>query len=176
MARVSDSGTVLIGVMAALFAFSSMASDALAQGYPGGGGRGGGRGGMRPSQASAEHSNSAPAQAPVDPLEIFLGTLHTLRMEILVRDDQVERWTSMQDAVRAYVEQQRDAGQQSRNPAIDPALRLRNLAEDARARADALQKISDRIAELAKALDDHQRQLFNTRFAEAFSDGTPRMP
>jgi hypothetical protein len=176
MARVSVSSAVLIGVMTIFFAFSSMAPEASAQGYPGGGGHGGGRGGMRPSQAGTDHSNSAPTQAPADPLETFLGMLHALRMEILVRDDQVERWTSMQDALRAYVDQQRDAGRQLRNPAIDPVLRLRNLADDARARADALQKISDRAAELAKALDDHQRQVFSTRLAEAFSGGTPRTP
>ncbi len=113
--------------------------------------------------------------SPADPLETFLGTLHALRMEILVRDDQVERWTSMQDALRAY-DQQRDAGQQLRNSAIAPVLRLRNLADDTRARADALQKVSDRVADLVTTLDDHQRQVFGARLAEAFASGMPRTP
>lgn len=173
MARVSVSGAVLIGFI--LIAFSSMAPNASAQGYPGGGGRGGGRGGMRPPQG-ADHSSPSAMQAPADPLATFLGTLHALRMEILIREDQVERWTSMQDALRAYVDQQREAGQQLRNPAIDPVARLRNLADDARARADALQKVSDRVADLVTALDDHQRPVFGARLADAFAGGTPRTP
>lgn len=176
MARISVSDAVLIGVMVILVAFTGMSPEASAQGYPGGGGHGGGRGGMRSPQAGADHSNPAATQAPADPLETFVGTLHALRMEILVREDQVERWTSMQDALRAYVDQQRDAGQQLRNPAIDPVLRLRNLADDTRARADALQKASDRVAELVTALDDHQRQVFSARLADAFTGGTPRTP
>lgn len=174
MVRARSSGLVSLGMMAVLAAFSSMPRTADAQGYPAGG-RGGGHGGMRPSQGS-EHSNQAATSAPGDPLADFLGTMHALRMELLVREDQVERWSSMQDALRAYVDLGRDEGQQLRNPAIDPLLRLNNFADDARARADALQKVRDRTTELIAALDDHQRQVFATRLADALSGGTSRVP
>ncbi|HEV7490640.1 MAG TPA: hypothetical protein VGO25_07525 [Rhodanobacteraceae bacterium] len=152
-----------------------MPRNAEAQGFPGGG-RGGGHGGMRPSQGGGEHSNQAATPLTEDPLAGFLGTLHALRMELLVREDQVEHWSSMQDALRAYVDLGRDAGQQLRNSAIDPLLRLNNFADDARARADALQKVRDRTTELVAALDDHQRQVFATRLADALSGGASHAP
>jgi hypothetical protein len=171
--RISDAA--IVAIMAVAVSFSSIAPEAAAQGFPGGG-RGGGHGGMRPSQGAAEHSNPAGSQTPQDPLANFLGTLHALRMELLVREDQVEHWTSMQDALRAYVDLGHDAEQQLRNPSVDPSLRLANFADDARARADALQKVRDSTKELVAALDDHQRQVFGTRLADALSGGTSRTP
>ena len=92
-------------------------------------------------------------------------------MEILVRQEQVEGWTAMQDALRAYVDME-----QNRDSATDPLLRLRNLAADARARADALQKVSDSMTTLVGTLDDHQRQTFASWLGEAFAGGSPRSP
>jgi phage shock protein A len=130
---------------------------------------------VRP-QAGAQKSNAPAAQSPADPLANFLGDLHALRAEILVRDDQVQRWTAMQDALRAYVELEQESDRQTRNAAIDPLQRLRNLADDTRARADAMQEASASVTDMAAALDDHQRQVFGTRLAEALAEGMPRAP
>lgn len=164
----------LVVCMIAVLTIVSGTDPAAAQGFPAGG-RGGGRGGMRP-QAGAQKSNAPAAQSAADPLANFLGDLHALRAEILVREDQVQRWTAMQDALRAYVELEQESDRQTRNAAIDPLQRLRNLADDTRARADAMQKASASVADMAAALDDHQRQVFGTRLAEALADGTPRAP
>ena len=80
----------------------------------------------------------------------------------------------MQDALREYVDLVQESGQQLRNSAVDPLQRLHNLSDDARSRADALQKVSERMTALVAALDDHQRQAFGTRLADAFAGGAPR--
>lgn len=166
----------VLGMVSLLGLLLVAGSDAMAQGFPGGGG-GGGRGGHGmhgpPSGAKSPNANSPAAAA--DPLATFFGTLHALRMELLVREEQVEKWTAMQDALRAYVAQQQDAASAQRN-AADPLVRLRDLADDARARADALQKVSDSLAALIGAFDDHQRQVFVTRLGDAFAGGAQRTP
>jgi predicted secreted protein len=164
----SNVATVLFGI---IFALECFTLDAAAQGFPGGGGHGGGRGGAHTPPSGAKSQNPTPVQAAADPLATFLGSLHALRMEILVRQEQVEDWTTMQDALRAYVDQE-----QNRDSATDPVLRLRNLAADARARADALQKVSDSMTALVGTLDDHQRQTFASRLGDAFAGGSPRAP
>jgi hypothetical protein len=162
---------VLVLTFAVLFTLAGVTLDAAAQGFPGGGGRGGGRGGAHAPPSDAKSQNPAATQSAADPLATFLGSLHALRMEILVRQEQVEAWTAMQDALRAYVDLE-----QNRNSATDPLLRLRNLAADVRARADALQKVSDSMTALVGTLDDHQRQTFASRLGDAFAGGSPRVP
>lgn len=163
----SNVGAALFGV---IFALACFTLDAAAQGFPGGGGHGGGRGGAHTPPSGTKPSSSPAAQQPAaDPLATFLGSLHALRMEILVRQEQVEPWTAMQDALRAYVDIEQD-----RSAASDPVVRLRSLAADARARADALQKVSESVAALVAALDDHQRQTFSSRLGDAFAQPQAR--
>jgi hypothetical protein len=176
MSRSRMPFNVVAVVFGVLFAFAGATIDAAAQGFPGGGGGGGrgGRGGTHAAPSGTKPMNPSTALPTADPLATFLGTLHTLRVEILVRQEQVERWTAMQDALRAYVDLEQDAAAQDRNAAIDPLLRLRNLAVDAHARDDALQKVSDSVAALVTTLDDRQRQTFASRLADAFAGGSQR--
>jgi hypothetical protein len=164
----------IFGMVSLLGLLLVAGSDALAQGFPGGGGGRGGHGMHGPPSGAKSPNAGSPATA-ADPLTTFFGTLHTLRMELLVREDQVEKWTAMQDALRAYVDLAQDTATEQRN-AADPFVRVRDLADGAHARADALQKISDSLAALLGVLDDRQRQVFVARLGDAFAGGTQRAP
>jgi hypothetical protein len=164
MPRSCMPSNVMAVLFSVFFALACFTLNAAAQGFPGGGGHGGGRGGAHAPPSGAKPSSSPAAQPAADPLATFLGSLHTLRMELLVRQEQVELWTGMQDALRAYVDLEKD-----RSAASDPVVRLRNLAADAHARADALQNVSESVAALVAALDDHQRQTFSLRLGDAFA-------
>jgi len=168
--RVSPAVRTLLAMSAIALAIASV--DVCAQGFPGGGGGHGGRGGMRPPGA-APKSNPSAEQAPPTPLATFLGSLRALRMELLVREDQVERWSAMQDALRACTDLEQEAAQPSRGVPADPVQRLHNLVDDARARADAMHEASDSIDAVVASLDDRQRQVFVGRLADAFA-GAPR--
>lgn len=155
-----------------LLAFSI--AGAMAQGFPGGGGKGGRHGGMKPTGGSSQPNPSA-EQQQTSPLATFLGGLRALRTELLVREDQADAWTSMRDALRAYVDLEPQANETSMHNAsiaVDPLQRIRNLADDTRARADALQKVGDGVGALMSVLDDRQRETFGQRLAEAFAAGS----
>lgn len=154
-----------------LLAFSI--TGAMAQGFPGGGGKGGRHGGMKPAGGSSQPNPSA--EQPISPLATFLGSLRALRTELLVREDQADAWTSMRDALRAYVDLEPQANEPSMHNAsvaVDPLQRIHNLADDTRARADALQKVSDSVGALITVLDDRQRGTFEQRMADAFATGS----
>ena len=159
-------------VVALSILLSSISFDAAAQGFPGGGGGGGGmrggHGGMKPSGGSPTRP---PADQPTSsPMAVFFERLRGMRMELLVRDDQVDRWTAMQDALRAYVDLERDtSGQRGATVAMDPLQHVRNLADTMRSQGDALQKVSDSIGSLMTILDDRQRNVFATRLADALA-------
>lgn len=159
-------------LVAAIFMFGiGAALGAGAQGFPGGGGRFGGRGGMGRHPDEMPHREAPRAQRPADPLVTFFASLRALRMELLVREDQVAAWTAMQDALRAYVEsapQDHDLAIPEEAPP-DALQRLAALAADTRRRADALPRVSDRVSVLMKVLDERQRTTFGTRLANAFA-------
>jgi len=140
---------------------------AMAQGFPGGGGKAGGHNGMRPSGGHSQPAPSAEPQQASSPLATFLGDLHALRTELLIRDDQAAAWSSMRDTLRAYV----DLESPSNDPSMDPLQRIRNLADDTRARADALAKVGDSIGVLMPMLDNRQRETFGTHLVDAFAAG-----
>ena len=155
----------------------AISAGAMAQGFPGGGGgKPGGHGGMRPSSAPSRANPPAEQQQSSSPLATFLGGLHALRSELLVREDQADAWTSMRDALRAYVGLEPQTNEQAMRVhdasiAIDPVQRIRNLADDTRTRADALKKVGDSVGALMTIMDERQRETFELRLADAFAAG-----
>lgn len=148
------------------------APPAMAQGFPGGKGGGGRGGGMRPSSGNMSRPNPSAEQSAPSPLAAFSGELHALREELLVRDDQADAWASMRDALHTYVDLESQANNVMRTAStIDPLQRIRNLADDSRARADALAKVSESINALTILLDERQRETFGLRLADAFAAG-----
>ena len=160
---------LLVGFALALFATSF---DAGAQGFPGGGGGGhGGMGrGMRPPR-DADRPNAQPGQPAPNPLVTFLGMLHALRAAIVVRADQADAWTAMQDALLALADAERSA--QAPAPG-DPEARLRTYVDDLNERAAATKTAGDRIASVLAVLDDTQKTMFLARLGEAFAGASAR--
>jgi hypothetical protein len=141
--------------------------DAGAQGFPGGGGAGhGGMGnrGMRPPR-DAERPSALPGQPAPNPLVTLLDSLHALRAAIVVRADQADAWTAMQDALLAVADAERSAHAPSSG---DPAAMLRSYVDDLDARAVATKTAGNRIAAVLALLDDTQKTMFLGRLGEAF--------
>jgi hypothetical protein len=176
----SQRKTLTVILVAALL-FGSMGSvmQAAAQGFPGGGGGGGGGGGRgmgghgggnRPHD-SDKPKDSTPDKTPADPFLVLLTNVRTLRMDLLVRQEQVSACTAMEDALRAYRDRVQEAGPSATVP-TDPLLRLQAVASHLVGRADAAEAADARIADFIAALDDHQKQLFVAKLANAFGDAT----
>ena len=163
-----------VALALALFATSF---DACAQGFPGGGGGGrGGMGGMgnhgmRPPR-DADRPNAAPGQPAPDPLVTFLGTLHALRAAIVVRADQADAWTAMQDALLALADA--DHASAAAQASSDPAAHLHAYVDDLDARAAATKTAGDRIATMLAGLDDNQKSMFLARLGDALAGPSPR--
>ena len=142
-------------------------TNASAQGYPGKGGGGGGghHGGNRDSTLPAcAPSNGAAGSA--DAFATFLGELHALRTQLLIRDDQSTAWTAMRDALRAYVEQSASAGTQADG---EPLQRIRALADGEQTRATALTGLSGTLDALNRVMDEGQRRTFAQRMQADFA-------
>ncbi len=163
----------LVPVALAL-SFLATSFDVCAQGFPGGGGHGGmggmGNRGMR-APHDADRPNTTPAPAS-DPLVTFLGTLHALRAAIVVRADQADAWTAMQDALLAVGDADR-ASATAPAPS-DPAAHLKAYVDDLAARAAATKAAGDRIAAVLAVLDDNQKSMFLARLGEGFAGATSR--
>jgi hypothetical protein len=155
--RLHPVALLLLGVLAI--------ADASAQGFPGKGG-GGHRDGHRDSATAACAPGDAAGTA--DAFATFLGDMHVLRTELLIRDDQTTAWTAMRDALRSYVEQ-------SAAPAVpaDPLQRIETLADSAAARATALASLSATMAALNRVLDDGQRRTFAAKLQADFAAPAP---
>jgi hypothetical protein len=140
--------------------------------FPGGGGGGRGMGGHgggnRPHASDTPKDNSTSDKTPADPFLVLLTNVRTLRMDILVRQEQVNACTAMEDALRAY----RDRVQETTTVPADPLLRLQAVASSLVGRADAAQAADARIADFIAVLDDHQKQVFVAKLANAFGDTT----
>lgn len=152
-----------------------LAGEVPAQGFPGGSGNGppghGPRRGAPPAAAPAPREQPAAA----DPLAVFFTELRTLRVALLIRDDQAEAWAAMRDALRAYV----DLAATPRSApvdAADPLPRLADLAALARERAAILSTVAEHVDTLAGRLDARQRQAFLQALDAAFARPRPSLP
>jgi len=147
--------------------------DVAAQGFPGGGGGHGGMGGHRGTRPppDADRPNAQPGQAAPNPLVTFLGTLHALRAAIVVRADQADAWTAMQDALLALADAERSA--QASAPG-DPDARLHAYVDDLNTRAAATKTAGDRIASVLAVLDDTQKTMFLARLGESLASASAR--
>ncbi len=143
---------------------------------PGGGGGGGfgghGSGGRHGPQGANKHAprpDSAPAATP-DPLTTFFLGLRALREGMMLRQEQVETWIAMREALRSYIELGPASALASASD-IPPLQALHTRVAQARAKADALQQVDGRIAALMPILDANQRTQFETQLTNAFNAG-----
>lgn len=169
-------GAVRLRVL--LLLFFLVVIDASAQGFPGG--MSGGRGGMRPPPPGGARPEMPPEHIRPSPMAALLDRLRPLRMDLLIREDQLSRWNAMQDALRAYVDLEKDGAErlvklQSSSAPVAPLERIRALSDDLQVRADAMRKASDTLAAFAETLDERQRKTFDSRVGDAFAGGAPSL-
>jgi hypothetical protein len=157
----------------ALFLVASIQA-ASAQGFPGGGHGMGGRGARQPHEATQQPASTS-AQGVANPLLAFLRGVRPLRMELLVRTEQVDAWTAMQDALVTVAEAERDASAPA-SGSSDPSVRLSAFVDHLDHRADATKAASERIAAVLAVLDDHQKQIFLARLSDALAGANPPQP
>ncbi|HEX2725917.1 MAG TPA: Spy/CpxP family protein refolding chaperone, partial [Beijerinckiaceae bacterium] len=88
-----------------------------------------------------------------------------LRAGLKLTAEQEKLWPPLEEAIRALVRQRRDqarAWRESRErDDEDIAARLRALAEQQAARAEALKKLADAVAPLHASFDEGQKRRFN---------------
>ena len=134
---------------------------------------------MRPPPGGGARPEAPAERVAPSPMPALLDRLRALRMELLIREDQLARWNAMQDALRAYVDLEKDGAERlaklrSANAPVDALKQVRAMSDDLEARAGALRKVSDSLAALAGALDERQRNTFDSRLADAFAGALPR--
>lgn len=125
---------------------------------------GGGRGGPPHEMKGGGPGGAMPA---ADPLKTFFEDMRSLRDVLVLRDDQTEAWIALREALREHATA-RPAGPGASRDDASPERAIRNLADEARRRADALQRIGDTLDTLRGSLDEHQRSLFDARLSSAF--------
>jgi zinc resistance-associated protein len=99
-------------------------------------------------------------------IEAFVDArIAALRAGLKLTAEQEKLWPPMEEAIRALVRQRRDqvrAWRESRERGDeDIAARLRALAEQQSARAEALRKLADAVAPLHASFDEGQKRRFN---------------
>ena len=124
---------------------------------------GGGRGGPPPRDL---RGGLPDATAIADPLKTFFEDLRALREVIVIRDEQAEAWIALREALREYATA-KPAGPPASGLAPERAIAL--MADEARRRADTLERVSHGLGAVRAALDDHQRNLFDARLTSAFA-------
>lgn len=168
--RLGKYGAVLAASV--MLVLGTAMHDGFAQ-MPGGGfkgGQGGGHRGQQGARRDAPRADTAPAPAP-DPLATFFLELRSLREGLMIRQEQVDAWVAMREALRSYVELVPATGTGTEISSGTPLLALRQRVERSRKLAAALQDVEARVDALLPVLDAHQQTLFQSRLAAAFAAG-----
>ena len=151
---------------AAVLAFVALAiaTDAAAQGYPK---RGGQRGEMSKSgDPEAKKPSTAPALDPFGALE---RELPSLKVDMMVREEQLDAWRVYERDVRDIAEMERarrrhlTALRQSGDAPPTAMKVIGAIVEDDRQRAEAGVELKRHLEQLYTKLDDAQRRTFDRR-------------
>jgi hypothetical protein len=166
--------TVLIAAAAL-----ALAAESAAQGYPKRGGQRGeaGKGG----ESSAQRPGSTSAAMP-DPFGALERELPSLKVDLMVREEQLDAWRVYARDVRDLAEMERARRRhlvalRAAGEAPPTALNFINsLVEDDRLRAEAGIELKRHVEQLYARLDDGQRRTFDRRTIQSQTEplGTGR--
>lgn len=156
--------------LAAVCVLALFALDASAQGYPRRD-----RGGS-PRDAQQRDSKPNAAAAPLDPYAALERELPSLKVDLLLKADQVDAWSVFERDVRDAAELERarrrhllalrDAGEKA-----PTALTLvATLAEEDRQKAEATLDLKRHLEALYGKLDDSQRRMLDRRVVQSQTD------
>jgi hypothetical protein len=146
----------------------AIATDAAGQGYPK---RGGGqRGESRSADPEARKSPVTPAFDPFGALE---RELPSLKIDLMVREEQLDAWRVYERDVRDIAEMERARRRHLlalRDVADTPPTAVKvinSLVEDDRQRAEAGAELKRHLEQLYAKLDEGQRRTFDRRTVQS---------
>ncbi|QBB71143.1 hypothetical protein ELE36_12700 [Pseudolysobacter antarcticus] len=139
-------------------------SSVCAQGFgggKGGGGHGGGNHGNTPQQRTL-----TPEQA-AQPIDTIFGQLQQLKLDLLLKPEQIDAWSAMQYAMRDCDEIEKARARRftstSSGAAQLPLVFVQDLADNEHAYAEALAGLAAKMEKLVGLLDARQLKTFNDR-------------
>ena len=153
---------------------AAIATDACAQNYPRRGGSGQQRGDTNKSNESERRPS--PAIAAIDPYGALERELPSLKVDLMMREEQLDAWrvyerdirdiAEMERARRRHVMALRDLGETP-----PPAVKfIGSLVEDDRLRAEASAELKRHVEQLYARLDEGQRRTFDRRTIQSQTD------
>jgi hypothetical protein len=167
-----------IMILMAGIAIASTIVDVTAQGYPGAGGK---RGGPPRDMGKEREARREASAAPIEPFAALERELPSLKVDLMVREDQLDDWRVFERDVRdmAEMERARRRHLMSLREAGDKAPTaltvIASLTEDARLRAEAAGDLKRHAESLYGRLDETQRRVFDRRAVQSQTDplGSP---
>ena len=162
----------IIFLMAGI-SIASTIVDVTAQGYPGGGGR---RGAPRGDADKPRETQRQPGAGAVDPFAALERELPSLKVDLLMREEQLDDWRVFERDVRDMAELERARRRHLmalRDSGDKPPTALTvigSLTEDARLRAEAAGDLKRHAESLYGRLDETQRRVFDRRTVQSQTD------
>jgi|KBSMisStandDraft_5_1062788.scaffolds.fasta_scaffold122271_2 hypothetical protein len=164
-----------IVILMAGISIASTIIDVTAQGYPSGsGGRRGG--GQRGEANKPGETRREPGAGVVDPFAALERELPSLKVDLLMREEQLEDWRVFERDVRDMAELERTRRRHLmslRDGGDKPPTALTviaSLTEDARLRAEAAGDLQRHAESLYGRFDDTQRRIFDRRTVQSQTD------
>lgn len=148
------------------------ALDAAAQGMPGGGGRRGGGGhGMSQDRQSRPDEPNIAARA-VEPYGALERELPSLKVDLMIRADQLDVWRVVERDVRDIAEMERSRRRhllalKGTESTATATTFVTSLVEDDRLKAEASGEFKRHFESLYASLDDKQRAMLDRRFIQS---------
>jgi hypothetical protein len=143
----------------------------LAQGFPGGGmgSHGGGRGGhTNGNRGTAPDKKDVASVHAINPLRAMLGEMPKLRADLLLTAPQLEKWSSMEDAMRSCADlEPAPLAHAAAAGVTDPGQFVQGVAADEQALAEATSKLAAAMKAAFAALNPRQLKLSQDRLAAA---------
>ena len=141
--------------------------DVTAQGYPGGGGKG--RGGPPREMGKERDARRENPAAQADPFAALERELPSLKVDLLLREEQLDDWRLFERDVRDVAEMERTrrrhllALREGGDKSPTALTLIASLTEDARLRAEAAGDLKRHAESLYGRLDETQRRTFDRR-------------
>jgi hypothetical protein len=157
-------------ILIAGIAIASTIVDVTAQGYPGGGGK---RGGQPRDMGKERDGRRETAAAPIEPFAALERELPSLKVDLMVREEQLDDWRVFERDVRDMAEMERArlrhlmALREGGDKAPTALTVIASLTEDARLRAEAAGDLKRHAEGLYGRLDDTQRRIFDRRTVQS---------
>ena len=167
-----------IMILIAGIAIASTIVDVTAQGYPGTGGK---RGAPPREMGKERDGRRETSTAPVEPFAALERELPSLKVDLMIRADQLDEWRVFERDVRDMAEMERARRRhlmslrEGGDKAPTALTVIASLTEDARLRAEAAGDLQRHAEGLYGRLDETQRRVFDRRAVQSQTDplGSP---